>query len=277
MSGSQKRSVFALSLILWAGTLPLAAQPSSPAGDRAPRELATVPLATFQLANGNEIRFIGVPEEDEILIAEIVPAGPNENFVLEAGAHPVDIFKRLAPADAAVPAMIARLDTKKKLAGRKSVASLEGPIAVPLERLGLSPAGAPRAGGGSCQEGAAGAAYFEKEHCNTLGGPGYGKSEKYCLAAQKNSIDQDTSSRRRATYSRMASCGTGFNQFRHFYGVVSGWTTQVVVIVDSQKVVDLASWKKGVKRHRRVRFEEGSSGGWVRGWVAFHSQVAGGW
>ncbi len=42
----------------------------------------------------------------------------------------------------------------------------------------------------------------------------------------------------------MASCGGGLNKFRHFYGVVGGWDTQVTVFIDAQKVADWWSSKK---------------------------------
>lgn len=260
--------------------LPLMAQTASAAAKAAPpaREMKTVNLATFQLANGNEVRILGVPEVGEVMVGEWVDAGPIERFVLEPKTHPVEVFRRLAPKNSPVPRMIAQLDAKKALAGRKLVEALDQTIQVPMERLGLTAAAAPQAAGaGSCQPGAAGAAFFESHHCNSDGGPGYGKSEAYCFEDSRDWIDKSTGSRRRATYSRMASCGSGMNKFRHFYGTASGWDTQVTVFVDPQKVVRWWSYKKGVKRHRRVRFEEHVAGGWVRGWVKYHSEVADGW
>jgi len=261
---------------------PLAAQTTDKETKAAPpaRELRTVKLATFQLANGNEVRLLGVPDENDVMVGEIVNTGPNERFVIEPKTHPAEVFRRLAPKDTPVPRMIARLDDKKVLAGRKLVESLDQTVDVPMERLGLQAAVSPQAAGagaGSCQPGAAGADFFESHHCNTFGGPGYGKKESYCFPDSKDWIDKSTSSRRRATYTRMASCGSGMNKFRHFYGTVSGWDTQVTVFTDPQKVVNWWSYKKGVKRHRRVRFEEHEAGGWVRGWVIYWSEVADGW
>lgn len=259
------------------GSLAAQTPADRPARDQI-RELEVVELATFHLANGNEVRLLGVPEENDVLVGEIVDAGPNERFVIAPGTSPAEVFRRLAPMDAPVPGMIAQADDRKVLAGRRIVKSIDEPIEVPMERLGLAISTHPQAAGaGSCQGGAAGADYFESHHCNTLGGPGYGSSESYCDKDARDWIDRISSSRRRATYTRMASCGSGMNKFRHFYGTVSGWSTQVTVYVDPQKVIDWWSAKTGVKRYRRVRFEEHDSAGWVRGWTKYHSEVAGGW
>jgi hypothetical protein len=257
----------------------LAAQTADdrPARDQI-REVATVKLATFHLANGNEVQILGVSEENDVIVAEITDAGPNERFVLKPGMNPAEVFRRLAPLEAPVPRMIAQADDRKALAGRNLVDSLAEPIEVPAERLGMAVSTIPQAAGaGSCQAGAAGADYFESHHCNTLGGPGYGSSESYCDKDARDWIDRSSGSRRRATYTRMASCGSGMNKMRHFYSTVSGWTTQTTVFVDPQKVISAWSYKKGVKRYRRVRFEENDTDGWVRGWMKYHSEVADGW
>src|SRR5688572_914441 len=153
----------------------LAQAPNEKAKAPPPRELQTVNLAAFQLANGNEVRILGVPEEKDIMVGELVNVGPNEKFVIEPNTPPAEVFRRLAPKDSPVPRMIAESDDKKVLAGRKVIESLDQPIDVPMERLGLK-AGvapqAPRSGAGSCQSGSAGAEYFKSNHCDQLGGPG---------------------------------------------------------------------------------------------------------
>ncbi len=261
---------------IFGGSLAAQTAADRPARDQI-RELEVIELATFHLANGNEVRLLGVPEENDVLVGEIVDAGPNERFVIPPGTGPAEIFRRLAPMDSPVPRMIAQADDRKVLAGRMIVKSIDEPIEVPMERLGLSISTTPQAAGaGSCQGGAAGADYFESHHCNTLGGPGYGSSESYCDKDARDWIDRISGARRRATYTRMASCGSGMNKIRHFYRTVSGWS-QVTAYVDPQKVIDGWSAKTGVKRYRRVRFEEHEAGGWVRGWTIYHSEVAGGW
>ena len=60
---------------------------------------------------------------------------------------------------------------------------------------------------------------------------------------------------------------------------MSGWTTQVDLDFAPEQVISYWSYKDGIKRYRRVRFEESSegSGAWVRGWIKYHSEVAEGW
>lgn len=246
-----------------------------------PPEARTVLLAKFHLANGNEVHLWSVPDVDEIMVGEMTNAGPSEQFFLKPETHPVEVFRLLAPKDSPVPRAIARIDDEKVLAGRKLVVALDKTIEVPMSRLGLLQPmiGAAGAGAGSCQGGAAGADYFEDNHCGALGGPGYGSSESTCYKNAADSIQKTTGSKRRATYTRMAACGSAMSRMRHFYHTVSGWTTQVNVYVDPQKILSWWSYKKGVKRDRRVRFEEkdAGSGAWVRGWVKYHSEVADGW
>jgi hypothetical protein len=276
-TGALLATAFGASLTPAAWAQP-AAKDGKIADNRPIRELKTVDLATFHLANGNEVRIIGVPEEDDIMVGEIIDAGANERFVIEPKTPPAEVFRRLAPKNSPVPRMIAKTDDKKVLAGRKLVEALDKPVQVATDQLGIQlPPKAAAAGAGSCQAGAAGAAYFLAHHCGSDGGPGYGKREPHCYKDAADWIDKTSNSRSRATYARMASCGSGMNRMRHFYGTVSGWDTQVNVYVDPQKVIDWWSYKKGVKRYRRVRFEEHQPAGWVRGWMVFWSEVAGGW
>lgn len=245
-----------------------------------PPTARTVMLAKFHFANDNEFHILHAPELDEILAGEYTNAGPNEQFFIDPEMSLAEVFLHLAPEDSPVPRAIAQLDEHNLLAGRTIVDALEETIEVPRDRFGIqqtSKSIAPGTGQGSCQLDEAGAEYFEDHHCYTLGGPGYGDSEEACEKVSSNLIDVDTSSRRRTTYTRMASCGGGMNHFRHFYGTASGWDTQVNVYVDPQKVVSWWSAKTGVKRHRRVIFEDHEAAGWVRGWVKYFSEVAGGW
>jgi hypothetical protein len=240
-------------------------------------EVRTELLARFQLADGNEIRFLGVPEMDEVMVGEITDAGPNERFFIRPNTPPAEVFKLLAPEDAPVPRAIASTDDKGLLAGRAVVDALDETIEVPMSKIGVQPSGPRKAGAGSCQTGAAGAMYFETHHCGSLGGPGYGSSEASCLKDATNYKPNQTSSRRRTTWTVMASCGGGMNRLIHYYGTASGWTNQLNVYVDPQKIVSFWSYTKGVKRHRKVIFQDHQDAGWVRGWVKYHSEVAGGW
>ncbi|HSN86622.1 MAG TPA: hypothetical protein VL025_07675 [Thermoanaerobaculia bacterium] len=246
-----------------------------------PPEARTVLLAKFHLANGNTVQMWSLPDVDEIMIGEITKAGPNERFFLKPETHPVEVFRLLAPKNSPVPRAIAQIDHDKVLEGRKLVNTLSRTIEVPVSRLGLQAVFAPKAvGAGSCEPGNGdGADYFEDHHCYTLGGPGYGTSEGYCFKDSADWIQKTSDDQRRATYTRMAACGSAMSRLRHFYDTVSGWTTQVNVYVDAQQVISWWSYKDGIKRYRRVRFEEKDegSGAWVRGWVKYHSEAADGW
>lgn len=245
-----------------------------------PPEARTELLVEFHIENGNEVRMMSVVDEGELMVGEITNAGSREVFFLQPEMNPVDVFRLLAPENSPVPRAIAQLDRYNVFAGREIVETLPEPIEVPLSRLGLTtlPAST-KSGAGSCEPNAPGGVFFENNHCDTLGGPGYGSSESECHKDAENLIDIDTNSKRRATYTRMAACGSDMSRFRHLYGTVSGWSTQVNVYIDPQKVVSWWSYKDGVKRHRRVIFQEkdSPSGAWVRGWVKFHSEAAEGW
>lgn len=265
---------WAQSLTLEVGDLALKPDSQSTDGVEpvADREIEPTLLVEFKLSNGNQVQFFGVPEDGEMVIGEISDAG-YERFLVDPNAAPAEIFLELAPADLPVPRMIA--DTDKELfKWHDKVDVIEKAVAVDV---GITAPAVAKAGSGSCASGNAGASYFEEHHCNTLGGPGYGTSEKYCDEGMADWIQRTSNSRRRATYTRMASCGSGTNHLRHYYGTVSGYTTQLNIYVAPQKVVDYWSAKTGVKRYRRVRMEESASSGWVRGWTAYHSEVAGGW
>jgi hypothetical protein len=241
------------------------------------RDLENVRLATFKIGNLSEVRILSIPEADELSVMEIIPAGGEERFVLQPGTTPAEVFLRLAPRDAAVPEAIAKSDTRKLLADRRLVASLDEPIQIAPWKLGLKPRFALKSGSGSCQDGIAGATYFAEHHCDTLGGPGYGSSEGHCDEGAEPAIERDSGSTRRTTYTRMASCGDGNNRLRHSKHLASGWTTVVDEIFTPNQVVSWWSSTTGIKHDRRARFEENNSSGWVRGWTKFHSEVAEGW
>lgn len=243
-----------------------------------PPEARTVLLAKFHLANGNTVQMWSLPDVDEIMIGEITKAGPSEQFFLKPETHPVEVFRLLAPKNSPVPRAIAQIDHDNVLEGRRLVNALPKTIEVPMSRLGATALPALKSGGGSCEPGE-GIDFFEENHCYTLGGPGYGASEEYCFKNSADWIQKTSEDQRRATYTRMAACGTAMSRLRHFYDTVSGWTTQVNVYVDPQNVISWWSYKDGIKRYRRVRFEEKDegSGAWVRGWIKYHSEAADGW
>ena len=246
------------------------------------RQVDPLLLAAFRLPEGNEVRFYGVPEDDELMIGEIADAG-KEIFVIDSDKSPAEIFDSLAPADVPVPRMIAETDKHGLLGHRPQVETLDqrvdfDPSPVPNQQNSVTSGIAmAAAGSGSCASGSAGANYFKNNHCYSLGGPGYGSSESHCYDGSWNWLQKTSNSKRRATYTRIASCGTAQNRLRHYYRTISGYTMQVNLIFNPQKVVSWWSYKKGIKRYRRVRMERASSGGWVRGWIKYHSEVAGGW
>lgn len=237
------------------------------------RQVDPIVLAQLELPNGNEVRFYGVPEDGELLVGEISDAG-YEQFVIEPGTSPAKVFFDLAPAGTAVPKMIA--DTDKELFRfHETVDRLEQKVQV----LGVPvpPRTLTKSGSGSCASGSAGADYFRNNHCNTSGGPGYGKTEEYCYDGSWNSLQKTSAAAMRTTYTRMASCGSGTNWLRHFYNSVSGYQTQLTIYVAPQKVVNYWSARTGLKWKRRVRMEELNSAGWIRGWIKYHDQVAETW
>jgi hypothetical protein len=236
-----------------------------------------VELALFNLSNGNEVRLLGTPENGELAVAEIADCGV-EDFLLDERWSPNAIFRKFAPKDSPVPRMLMRLDSMGAFDGRKEVDVVAKPIAVELKRLGVT---AFQSGGGlgSCSVGPVSAAFFQTHHCNTSGGPGYGKSESYCYPAATPEIDKPSKKWRRTTYTRMAAGGTGLCRVRHYYKKVIGWQPTLTWSIQPQKVCSHWSALKGTSslRRRRVRFEAIESGGFVRGWVRYHTQCAGGW
>jgi len=251
---------------------------AKPAESAPVRELESVRLVTFHIGNLSEVRIVAVPEIGEVSVMEVIPAGGNEKFVLQPGLTPAEVFHRLAPRNTPVPEAILASDDRQLLADRALVTAIDAPIQVRPAKLGLKPSLPTKVGGGSCQNGAAGADYFIDNHCGALGGPGYGSSESYCDSDASDWIQRTSSSTRRATYTRMASCGDGDNRLRHFYHtVIDGWVTQVNEVFAPGQVISWWSYVTGIKRDRRVRFEEEESAGWVRGWTKYHSEVADGW
>jgi hypothetical protein len=237
-------------------------------------EIQKLPLASFKLSNGNEIHLIGVPTVQEVMVGEISKCGV-EDFILDPEMSPTEVFYRLAPKDSPVPRMLSQINSSKLLEGRKIVDTLNRSIEVSLDSLGVQSSSQALVLS-SCMSGPAGTQYFKDHHCGTGGGPGYGKSESYCYPEAYNWVDKSSNRRRRTTYTRMASCGTGTNRLRHFYGTTSGWNTQLTFNVPPNNVTHWWSATKGRKRFRRVRFES-LDGGWVRGWMKFHNEIAGGW
>lgn len=233
-----------------------------------------VRLVEFALSNGNRVEFLAPQDMSELYVGEIGCCG-SEDMILDDTIPPVEVFRRFAPAELEVPGLIARADASGRLATRRMVETLSDPVQVDLPALGIhTPEAAPA---GSCQQGAAGAAYFDAHHCGQQGGPGYGKRETYCYKNSYNWIQKTSKRRMRTTYSRMAACGSGNSRVRHFYRKVSGWHTQLNITVSAGNLATYWTAKTGIKRYRRVRFEEISDSAWVRGWVVYHDRVAGGW
>jgi hypothetical protein len=239
----------------------------------------TVELAVFNLSNGNEVRLLGTPENGELAVAEIADCGV-EDFLLDERWSPNAIFRKFAPKGSPVPRMLMRLDSMGAFDGRKEVDVVAEPIAVELAALGVT---AFQSGGGlgSCSPGPVSAAFFETHHCHTSGGPGYGKRESYCYpAATPDGIQKTSNKRRRTTYTRMAAGGTGLCRVRHYYyGAVNGWQPTLTWFLQPERVCSHWSALQGAGswRYRRVRFDAIESGGFVRGWVRYHTQCAGGW
>jgi hypothetical protein len=240
----------------------------------------TVDLAVFSLSNGNEVRLLGKPDTGELAVVEISDCGV-EDFLLDERWSPNAIFRKFAPRDSPVPQMLLRLDSTGAFHGRKTVDAVVEPIAVELAALG---APALQSSGGdlaSCWSGATSAAFFQAHHCNTSGGPGYGKSESYCYPNAALWIQKTSKARMRTTYTRAAAGGTSPSMVFHSYKKAGGWPPQFIFVVEPGKVCSHWSALKGVGswRRRRVRFEAIPipPGGFVRGWVRYHRQCADGW
>jgi hypothetical protein len=237
----------------------------------------TVELAVFNLSNGNEVRLLGTPDNGELAVVEISDCGV-EDFLLDERWAPNAIFRKFAPKDYPVPQMFMRLDSIGAFEGRKVVDAVAEPIEVELAALGAL---AFQSGGdlSSCSPGPVSAASFQAQHCNTSGGPGYGKSESYCYPNAALEIQKTSKKSRRTTYTRMAAGGTGLCRVRHYYKKIAGWQLQLTWSIQPQRVCShwSALQKVGSLRKRRVRFEAIEPGGFVRGWVRYHRQCAGGW
>lgn len=229
-------------------------------------------VATLRLPNGNRVEFFATPYGSEVHVAEVASGGAGELMLGAEDGQAATLFARLADAGSAVPGAIARLDRIGLFEGRSTVDALPAEIEVDPARIVIAPPTA-AAQAGSCQLGNAGKDYFESHHCGSGGGPGYGKKESYCYPEASQWI-QKTSGLRRATYSRMAACGSGTCRLRHFYKTVSGYHTQLLIDVQAPYLAQYWSSKKGIRRKRRVRFETLGNSAFVRGWVVFHSQVA---
>jgi len=246
-------------------------EPAHMFGDREPEQ-----VASFMLSNGNSVRFLASPDGDEVFYGEIAADG-SEQLVLHDGIAPVALYDRLADAKAAVPRALARLDDTGRLEARKVKEVVTGEMGVDVDALAGVFAPAAMSQQGSCQSDPAGRNYFHTHHCDTAGGPGYGKSESHCYASAYHWIQKTSHSRRRATWSRTAACGSSTCRLLHQYKKARGWHTQLTIYTTPPRVEGWWSYKKGIRRYRRIRVERLSNSAIVRAYVRYHSQVAGGW
>ncbi len=237
-------------------------------------QLKSIRLATFELSSGNEVRIVSIPQWNEVHVGEVAPAG-REQFSLSPELTLPELYDRLAPADLPVPATLLPYDSDNLLAGRPVVHRLETTV---RSDMGVAPVTDDRAsvfGTNSCTPGSAGKAYFEDHHCGSSGGCGYGKSDPDCFPGSYNDLNL-YGSKMRHTWSVMASCGGANTRLQHYYKKSGNWKEQVDEFFAPGQVVAWWSYKKGIKRTRRVRMREAANGSsaWVRGWALFHDQVA---
>jgi hypothetical protein len=57
-----------------------------------------------------EVRLLGAPALNEIMMGEFTDAGGSEEFVINSEIHPAEIFRSFAPADSPVPRMLSGMD-----------------------------------------------------------------------------------------------------------------------------------------------------------------------
>lgn len=230
-------------------------------------------IAAFSLSNGNALRFLAAPHSSEVFVGERAAEGC-EDLVIGDRISPVALYARLAGEKAAVPRALARLDETGLFEARKVVDALPAEVGVDLAQMSGLFLPSTMGQQGSCQSDPAGRSYFISHHCGSSGGPGYGKSESHCYPNASSWIQKTSGGRRRATWSRMAACGSSSCRMLHQYKRARGWRTQLTVHMSPPVVEGWWSYKKGIRRFRRVRFERLGSNAIVRGYVKYHSQVA---
>ncbi|MGQ7247936.1 hypothetical protein ACUN9Y_11410 [Halomonas sp. V046] len=144
----------------------------------------TRPLARIALSNGNQIEFIGVKggdDETEVGVREIgVPDRQTGATVpTEARLPALEMYLKLVPKDAPIPAMLLQLDPKtdKKAFKARSVEVVDDVIPVDLDEAGLASPSArigPSGGGGPGQQYCVpgdGYNLFRNHNCETISIP----------------------------------------------------------------------------------------------------------
>ena len=264
-------------------------------------------LAELALKDGRHVQFLSFPDTREIVVGQTAPAGAAEAALdSEAGATPLEMFLRMTPDHVPVPRLLVELEgvfsESKTYASDGASPSIEGlregPAPTPkyaLEERAIADQVALRgvveqldapvlladattlfeltqqkAGGGSC--GADGMNFFTDNHCGTMGPGGYGVTETDCDAGLSSWIQRTSSATMRHTYTRMASCSTSA-VVKHSYAVIGGWHQQFSAEQGSNTVSSWASWKDGIARDRRARFERIGDSGGVRGWTRYFKQL----
>lgn len=264
-------------------------------------------LAELALKDGRHVQFLSFPDTREIVVGQSAAAGAAEAALdSEAGATPLEMFLLMTPDHVPVPRLLVELEgvfsEAKSHAGDGASPSLEGlregPAPTPkyaLEEQAIANQVALRgvvealdapvlladattlfdltqskASGGSC--GVDGMNYFTSNHCGTMGPGGYGVTETDCDAGLSSWIQRTSSATMRHTYTRMASCSTSA-VVKHSYAVIGGWHQQFSAEQGSNTVSSWASWKDGVARDRRARFERIGDSGGVRGWTRYFKQL----
>lgn len=242
-------------------------------------EAYSVVLASFELSNGNTVTLTGLPELDEIMVSEIAPAGRGERFLVadQPAAGPLELFARLSPAGTPVPQMILDLAGDEEIAAwlgqREVAAELEaGRFHVDIADLGWAPI--TTASGGSCNA-TEGQAYFEDNHCGTMGPYGYGTTETDCDSGKWISLQRTSANQMRHTYTRIAACnGTG--RIRHSRDTASGFETFLDEPVPADSVATYYSYRKLGTYYRRAAFnvlDPFDDDAYVRGWTRYFEQV----
>jgi|GEM_PF-6025513 len=259
-------------------------------------------LAEIELRDGRFVQFLAFPDSSELVYGETVAAGANEASLDVPAGTALDRFLELTDESVPVPRLLVELDgffeqpgdsagdgsrltregsvegaaveselaaherqVQAQLAKRGIVEQLSAPV-----RFAGAPSAAAKAGGGSC--GAAGKAFFEANHCDTIGPGGYGKGEGYCDSGLSSSIQRTSQIRMRHTYTQMVTCGTS-GTVKHRYSVLGGWNLQFTSLQGPNTVTSWASSKNGAARFRRANFERIGNSGGIRGWTHFYKQL----
>ncbi|MBR9772233.1 MAG: hypothetical protein GYB54_14035 [Gammaproteobacteria bacterium] len=143
-----------------------------------------MPLARFDLSNGNRVEFVGLRGDDKEAQVGMRELGVSDRatprtFASEVGKSALDHYLMLAPQEVPIPKMLLELnpDIDRKAFKNRTVERLEEPIEVDLDELGITPdtarAGSSAGGGPGQQYCVPGDGYhlFRNHNCETVSFP----------------------------------------------------------------------------------------------------------